>query len=948
MNIHLYTDLLHESLLRHREKECFSLNTGQSYQSWSYADFHTWCNRATDSLKRMNLPAGFKAICIGENTPQWVIAYHAIFCAGGITVPLDPNIQIDEIEEIVNSVAPALIFCSATYIQIMLEIQKQHQCIRSVILLDTDEQHPYTTLAGLVTQTQSRTVDDAFVFAAHEDDIIVMVFTSGTTGKSKGALLMQKNFTAVGRFGVPTLKMNSHDTILALLPLYHVFGFAACIAGPLIHGMTVVFITELKSPVITKTLREKQVSVLPAVPKMLALFYENILRSIRARGMTTRLLFHLLFLLSQTLGTIGGSQFRIRLFSLVHAQFGPRLRKIISGGAPLDKRCFNALRLMGFSIMEGYGLSETFGPICLCPLQRQTRGSVGTVLPENELSILNPNLYGIGEVLLRGTCLFKGYLTLNGIDRAIDDDGWFHTGDLGKVDSRGFLSIVGRLKDIIVLESGKNVYPEELEEYYSKSELIEEIGVCGVTVQNHEIVAAVVVPTPEIRKKYPLEKAHELINYELQRLGRNRPSYKKISDAVTCFSPLPRTTTKKIKVFELRQLYYHCKSAKKGFKQLHGLTAIESKILHSHLFTQIVHCTHEHLKKSSIALTPRSNLFTDCGFDSLKFIDFIESIEQSTGVRLNEEGLSTIETLGDVYTMVMERKKTDDTALFEKSQTILERLAQAPTDVVTIQGKNRSSSFADILFNTVGFFVNLLFSIKITGIENIPTGTPAILAANHQSNIDIFLILQSLPPAIRHRTYVLGKKELTRVPLLSSLLRSFHLIAVEQEGEIIETLKIALSVLKQGYNLVVFPEGERSHDNSLFPFKPGIGLLMLESGVPVVPIRILDTYLLWKRGDLPRLLHRKKGHPHLIFGPLQTANQLLPNRVNENNRDNAFQTTVSGNALKSIIIPETTGEDIGNSLAGSIEQHLADAIRLCIAGMDSGEMMHGDHSTLHQ
>jgi long-chain acyl-CoA synthetase len=256
------------------------------------------------------------------------------------------------------------------------------------------------------------------------------------------------------------------------------------------------------------------------------------------------------------------------LFATVHKNFGGRLRVIISGGAALQKKYFTGFYRMGFNIVEGYGLSETFGAITLCPLESPRLGSVGIPLAENEVRIDNPDpAAGVGEVCFKGTNVFAGYYHNDELTKkAFDAGGWFHTGDLGRLDRDGFIYLVGRIKDVIVLDSGKNVYPDELEDFYCSSEIIEEIGVFSAMLKGREIAAALIVPSQEIRKNHTVAEATDFVRNEVLRLGRDLPSYKKITDFAVVYDPLPQTTTKKLKKNELREIYYSIKYTAGGGK----------------------------------------------------------------------------------------------------------------------------------------------------------------------------------------------------------------------------------------------------------------------------------------------------------------------------------------------------------------------------------------------
>ena len=382
---------------------------------------------------------------IGENSPEWVIAFHAILLTGACTVPIDPNIPPAEIESIISITGARIVFCSPVYLDLFRSLQARHHSLKKIIVLGTSGEGKEPDYYNYIKEGDPN--HDAFGGNFAPNDPMVIIFTSGTTGKAKGVVLCQKNYTAVANHAIPRMGLGPGDTVLSVLPLHHVFGFAAGVSGPLCGGMGVVFVPFLKGPLIIEALQDKRVTMLPAVPKMVALFYESVMHNVKKKGPIVTATFSAMLGLSTLLGKIGGDNFRRTLFSSVHKGFGGRLKMIISGGAALGKKYWNGFRLMGFSIVEGYGLTETFGPITVCPINNPRPGSVGPALAENEIRIADPNHDGIGEVLLRGSCVFTGYYKNEALTKeAFDGEGWFHTGDLGRLDADGFLYLSGRKK----------------------------------------------------------------------------------------------------------------------------------------------------------------------------------------------------------------------------------------------------------------------------------------------------------------------------------------------------------------------------------------------------------------------------------------------------------------------------------------------------------------------
>jgi long-chain acyl-CoA synthetase len=446
------------------------------------------------------------------------------------------------------------------------------------------------------------------------------------------------------------------------------------------------------------------------------------------------------------------------------------------------------------------------------------------------------------------------------------------------------LHLCGRSKDIIILESGKNVYPDELEEFYATSKAIEELGIFGFKTKEKEIVAAVIVPSPEIREKYTLEHAQEIIMNELLRMGRNRPTYKKITDFTVRYTPLPRTSTKKIKKNELAALY----SAQKKLPRTSvasstKLTTQEDLMVQTAEYGKIIDGIRPLIKKKEKELSPRTDLVTECEVDSLGFIDIISAIEEQFGISVPEETLSAIHTIADLYTTATRIYKDIGEDVPHRKLSIRQRIA-AGSEITVAPPVNNN-----IIFNTATHLVTgiaeKLWDVKVFRHAVLTNSKPLLFVSNHQSQIDIIWILGNLPDEVRRRTYTIGKSDLLRNPLLSPILKRCNYIPIAHEKDIVEVLKKCIAVVRNNNHLVIFPEGTVSSDGTLQNFKPGIGLIILETNVTVVPIKILGSHKVWGAGKMARL-SRPEIKPTITFGKPTSylemiENGLLPRTADE-------------------------------------------------------------------
>lgn len=872
MNTLVYAELLHSSCLVNANRPCLHIKRNGKYQSWTYKDFHQDLNRLTHTLKKHGLKKGDTAIVIGENSPEWVIAYHAIFLTGACTVPVDPNIPQPEVESILTVTQAKIVFCSMTHLNLFRSLKNKYNFIERLIILDTQATEKEPRFDEYIKKASVS--HDAFENNFTPDDPVSIIFTSGTTGKAKGVVLMQRNFTSAPLYGIPNMKAGPGDTMCAVLPLHHVFGFAACCAATLPCGLDTVFVPYMKGPLIFEALKDKGVTILPAVPKMIALFYDGIMHNVKKKGAITKTIFSGMKTVSATGGNLIGNDIRRAMFSSIHKKFGGKLRMVISGGAALGKKYWTGFKLLGFEVLEGYGLSETFGPITLSPRENPQLGSVGLPLGKNEVKITNPNEHGIGEVCFKGDCVFKQYYKNEKLTNEVfDSDGWFHTGDLGKIEKNGQLFLLGRKKDMIVLDNGKNVYPDELEDFYGISELIEEIGIFGIVKDNHEAVAATIVPSKDIRDQKTIKEATDIIYDELVRLGKKLPVYRRISDFVIIYTPLPRTTTRKLKKHELIKMYNSIrrKSANRLIPD-DQLSVIEMAMMETEEYLGIVDGIKQISPNIDLRIiNPRTHLEIDLATDSLTMIELLSYIENRFSITINDEVFDKMETIADLVSLIREQKNDNKKMTLDSIMGLKERILSYDTNDYFIDEKQ--NLVASATGSAIQKLSSKISSVKSYGTEYLfQENAPLIFASNHNHPFDAFWILGALPHSIRKKTIFPADHEKQKYPLFPYSIYTQNVLRVERYNDPIEALKFSLSVLRKNKNLIVFPESNLSSPGLIGQFKSGIGLLSKETNATIVPIKIAGP------------LHLKSQNPHyntrkrtVIFGTPVTISELIAN-----------------------------------------------------------------------
>lgn len=513
-----------------------------------------------DSLGTRLIDLGFKdkrIAIIGENRYEWSLAYLSIACGTGVVVPLDKLLPAAEIESlIIRSEAECIVY-SNKYKDIMDEIKKHGTTkLKAYISMDEEKSEKEVYSQKQLVEEGRKLVSSgntSFMNAEIDrDKMTFMLFTSGTTQVSKAVMLSHKNIASnlVNIDG--NFKMHETDCFLSFLPLHHTFECTAGFLLPIYKGCSIAYCEGIKH--IADNLKEYQTTVFLAVPALYEGMYKKLLKGIEAKGKTETVKKGVKisnFLLKF------GIDIRKKLFKDIHANLGGNIRLFISGAAPFDPETEKAFRALGFNCAQGYGLTETSPVIAVTGDNFSKCGTVGKPIKNMETKIDNPNEQGIGEIITKGESVMLGYYQNTEATEEVIKDGWFYTGDLGCFDKDGFLTITGRKKNVIVLNNGKNVYPEELETLLNKSDIIKESFVYGKDEKDEvKICAKIVYDIEAIKEKHTeteSKELHNLIWQEIKEINKQMPTYKYVKEITITEEELIKTTTQKIKRYEEMQ-----------------------------------------------------------------------------------------------------------------------------------------------------------------------------------------------------------------------------------------------------------------------------------------------------------------------------------------------------------------------------------------------------------
>ncbi|MGE5279275.1 MAG: AMP-dependent synthetase/ligase [Deltaproteobacteria bacterium] len=522
-----------------------------SFRKLSYVGLGRKAVDISSALIKFGLQKGDRVAVFSESRPEWAAVFFAVVSCGGIVVPLDVKLSPAEIAFILNDSGARFVFVSAKLADIMAGCRGSCPSVEKVIGLDGREP-PCDAALGDFAHAQGEQKYNPI----YPDDEAMIVYTSGTTGTAKGVVLTYRSllFEVVRLNGY--IHFSSRDRFVSILPLNHMLEITGGLIAPLYAGATITYCDSIKPANILGLMQETRATSMVCVPLVLKMFHEAILKKAQKAPPFRRRLFFFFLGLSRWLARFGVRPGRL-LFRGVHRAFGGRLRCFISGGAPLDPYVEEDFWAMGFNVLQGYGLTET-SPVITVNTFRETKfASVGIPLEGVEVRILPREgvPQGEGEIVVRGPNVMRGYYKQPEKTQEVLRDGWFYTGDIGRLDKDGFLYVTGRIKSMIVLGAGKKVFPEEIEEVMGKSPLIKEICVVGRQATSGlkagtEEVCAAIVPNEERfmdheRKDASLMKAR--LKAEIGRLSANLAEYKRISDFIVVSGELPKTTTRKIK-----------------------------------------------------------------------------------------------------------------------------------------------------------------------------------------------------------------------------------------------------------------------------------------------------------------------------------------------------------------------------------------------------------------
>jgi long-chain acyl-CoA synthetase len=848
---------------------CLQIKKGPDWERWTYGQVEDLSLKIGAFLIKAGFKKGdFAAICL-ENRPEWGIIYLGIMAAGLICVPFDTQLTGQEIENLINDCVAKVIFVSDTVFKAK-KIDKIKTGLNKIIILDLDIEKE--NLIGLA-QVKAASREGVAWPEVIPEDIASLIYTSGTTGEPKGVMLTHKNFCSNFQSIYKLKLFSDKDNFISILPLHHCFPFIVTLIMPLLIRARITYASSLKTDELLTSIREAGVTVLAGVPQLFYMFYTQISAKMKKMPFLLKApLLGLMWMLWQ-IRRFSGINLNKQVLSKIHRPFGRSLRFFISGGAKLNEEAARFLMKIGFTILEGYGLTETSPAVAFNPLRRQKIGSVGKVIPDVEVKIVDPDATGMGEVAIKGPNVMKGYYKRDDETSSVLKDGWFYSGDLGHIDRDGYLYITGRIKEMIVLSSGKKIFPEEIESHYAKSPYIKEVCVIGIGEEEGQSLSAVVVPDAEYCRKAGEGDLNSKLKWELENLSNGLAPYQRIKGFIIVKENIPRTRLGKIIRYEVKKKYLdELRGIKSKVAQGEEVPATEEdlKLLSSDAGKKIIEALTKHAKlERQIVLTDHLEL--DLGIDSLGRVELTMALEQALNSHIPDEVLAQASTVKELIFEIEKLASGPEAQGGPVGQTKIqaswnEVLNKEPVKEM-IKKLYITPNFAVILgmllfTGMLRLLFRMVWRLKILGTDNIPIKGKCILCVSHGSYLDGFIVAASVPAHLRKNLYLVGFETFFDHFLIRNIIKYIRVILIDPGMHFVEAMQASSYVLKNDKMVCIFPEGERTIDGEIKEFKKGVGILAKELNVPLIPVYIAGSYESW-----PRIKRLPKPYPiKITFG----------------------------------------------------------------------------------
>lgn len=826
-------------------------------ESLTYSELRGRAESVARWMGDSGIQQGSRCAILAANGPPWVTAYLGTMASGNVAVPLDTAFNPQQVNKLLKDSGASLIFTDARHLPAAAKAVQE----TSTRIVTIDGADNYPNLPKIFAS-----VSETFAPAAEvrEDDLAVIMYTSGTTADPKGVMLTHGNLLAEASAVFASVEVSEKDSILGVLPLFHALAQMANLLLPFAAGARIAYLEEMNTTELLRALSERHITLFCCVPQFFYLIHERVMKEVEKRGRAAWTVFRLLMAISSLLRKIGLNAGRL-FFAKVHRTLGPEMRYLVTGGSAFDVTIGRDLHKLGFNVLQAYGLTETTGGATLTPPSDNVMGSVGQPLKGVQVKIVDGQAmeeaqFPVGEIAIGGGIVMKGYYNRPEATAETIRDGWLLTGDLGYLDERGNVFITGRKKEIIVLSSGKNIYPEEIETTYLRSSFIKDICVMGLASRPGEPLSerlhAVIVPNFEVLRERRIVNAREVIRFDVENLSLELPPTKRILSFDLWAAPLPRTTTGKLKRFQIQQQVMAGEHGMAdGVSTAAAEPTAEEALWLADPDVQRAITLIRQAGKAQKPVLPSSSLELDLGFDSMERVELVVALENALGAQVDDQVISQVYTVRELVEAILKARGTTGSHAASAGWDAV--LADPPDDPEVLRSLNTgwlATAFWFVIGKCVGLFVRLFFRLRVEGKQKLPQKGPFILSPNHQSFIDGPIVSSQIPWRLFKDMFYVGTSEIFGKGIFNFLGRTFKLVPVDPDSNLVNAMRAGAFGLKQGKSLVLYPEGERSIDGTPKKFKKGAAILATHMQVPIYPVALDGFYEAWPRGkSFPRL-----------------------------------------------------------------------------------------------
>lgn len=756
-------------------------------KSYSYCQLCQYSTCYAQHFSKITLPK--KVLIFSENSAEYFFAFYGALRCQAMIIPVDIQSTDKELTYMIEDCQPDIIFTSSD----------KRYLINSV--LETYTNHPcYIITPEDIDISSVETLPITEIPEGEPEQTMLIIYTSGTTGTPKGVMLSYKNVL----FNIHAVSdkvpiYQADRNVMVLLPLHHSFPLIGSLIAPIYVGATVYIADSLSSEAILKTLKEGKIALIIGVPRLYDTLAKGIMEKINARFITR--------LLYKTVKKIGSDNLSKLVFKSVHKKFGGFVKYLVSGGAALSVETAQVFKTLGFYVLEGYGMTETAPMISFTRPGKRKIGYAGEILPDIQIAFTKQQ-----EILVKGDNVMQGYYQRPEETAEILKDGWLHTGDTGFLNRYG-LKLTGRIKEIIVTSSGKNINPAELElELLKKSPLIKE---AGVFMADDSLQVIIVPQLSEFRINSNISMKATFKDI-IADFNLHSIPYKRIKRLHIFSEELPKTRLGKIQRFKLPSLVQD----REDKNRADDLTEKSEVFLLLKKFIE---------NETGFRASGNDHFEIDLAMDSLSRVALLAYLEHTFGICINEKVLEKYSTLNSL------------TEYVEKHLQVIECTELSWKEILSSKYQDIKLPKSGVIHFLMSYLIKLLFHLSYRyrgkGEKNIPD-EPCIIVANHRSAIDGHIITSRMKNKMIRKTFLFAKKKHWKSSFARFMALKNNIILIDVNENLRSSLQYLSSVLKKGKNIIIFPEGTRSKNNTLLQFKETFAILSKELNVPIIPVTI--------------------------------------------------------------------------------------------------------------